>query len=50
MRREMERKDQERKRSQKIEYVSGGTQPGIVGAAPKINVPVPGLKPFNINL
>lgn len=42
MRREMERKDQERKRSQKIEYVSGGTQPGIVGAAPKINVPVPG--------
>ncbi|VVA35271.1 PREDICTED: SAP30-binding [Prunus dulcis] len=43
MRREMERKDQERKRSQKIEYVSGGTQPGIVGAAPKINVPVPGV-------
>ncbi|XP_068324646.1 uncharacterized protein [Pyrus communis] len=43
MRREMERKEQERKRSQKVEYVSGGTQPGIVGAAPKINVPFPGV-------
>ncbi|KAM1045632.1 hypothetical protein FF1_036565 [Malus domestica] len=43
MRCEMERKEQDRKKSQKVEYVSGGTQPGIVGVAPKINIPYPGV-------
>lgn len=41
MKREMERKEQERKRSQKVEFVAGGMQPGIVATAPKINMPIP---------
>lgn len=41
MKREMERKEQERKKSQKVEFVSGGNQPATV-AAPKINIPLPG--------
>lgn len=44
MRRDMDRKEQERKKNQKIDFLSGGTQPGIVAGAPKINVPVPGLR------
>ncbi|KAJ0081057.1 hypothetical protein Patl1_10492 [Pistacia atlantica] len=43
MRRERERKDQETKRNQKVEFVAGGVQPGIVAAAPKPNIPIPVL-------
>lgn len=43
MKREMERKEQERKRSQKVEFVAGGMQPGIVATAPKINMPIPAI-------
>lgn len=43
MKREMERKEQERKSSQKVEFVAGGAQTGIVAAAPKINIPLPGV-------
>ncbi|KAJ0017618.1 hypothetical protein Pint_10371 [Pistacia integerrima] len=43
MRRERERKDQESKRNQKVEFIAGGVQPGIVAAAPKPNIPVPVL-------
>ncbi|XP_027111952.1 uncharacterized protein LOC113754514 isoform X2 [Coffea eugenioides] len=39
MRREMERKEQERKRSPKIDFLSAGTQPGAV-PTPKINLPI----------
>lgn len=42
MRREMDRKEQEKKRNQKVDFVSTGTQPGMVTTAPKINVPLPG--------
>lgn len=42
MKREMERKEQEKKKSQKIEYISGGTQGGTL-PTPKVNLPVPGL-------
>ncbi|XP_019055831.1 PREDICTED: SAP30-binding protein isoform X2 [Nelumbo nucifera] len=38
----MERKEQERKKSQKVEFVAGGTQPGTVAAAPKVNM-IPGV-------
>ncbi|XP_052201312.1 uncharacterized protein LOC127807482 [Diospyros lotus] len=43
MKREMERKEQERKKSPKVEFVSGGTQPGVVASAPKVNIPIPGV-------
>ncbi|CAA3024492.1 transcriptional regulator family [Olea europaea subsp. europaea] len=43
MRREMERKEQEKKKNQKVDFISGGTQPGIVVPTPKINMPIPGL-------
>ncbi|KAF3451303.1 hypothetical protein FNV43_RR07398 [Rhamnella rubrinervis] len=43
MRREMDRKEQERKKSQKVEFISGVAQAGMVATAPKINVPVPGV-------
>lgn len=44
MKREMERKELERKKSPKMEFVSGGTQPGVtVVTAPKINIPFSGL-------
>ncbi|MED6144967.1 hypothetical protein PIB30_020438 [Stylosanthes scabra] len=43
MRRESERKEQEKKKAQKVDFISGGTQPGIVAAgAPRINLPVAG--------
>lgn len=41
MRREMERKEQERRNSQKVDFISGGTQPGAV-TMPKPNLPIPG--------
>lgn len=44
MKREMERKELERKKSPKMEFVSGGTQPGgTVVTAPKINIPYSGV-------
>ncbi|KAM7500687.1 hypothetical protein LguiA_025101 [Lonicera macranthoides] len=43
MKREMERKEQEKKKSQKVEYISGGTQPGTVVPTPKVNIPIPGV-------
>ncbi|KAA8515089.1 hypothetical protein F0562_018124 [Nyssa sinensis] len=43
MKREMERKEQEKKKSQKVDFMSGGTQPGTVASAPKINLPIPGV-------
>ncbi|KAK6917702.1 SAP30-binding protein [Dillenia turbinata] len=43
MKREMERKEQERKKSQKLEFVAGQTQPAAVTSAPKINIPIPGV-------
>lgn len=48
MRREMERREQERKRSPKIEFFSGGTQIGTV-PTPKINLPIPGLEASFLN-
>ncbi|KAM6594278.1 hypothetical protein CsatA_001981 [Cannabis sativa] len=45
IRREMDRKEQERKKNQKVEFLSGGTQPGIISSAAKINLPVPGVPP-----
>eukprot|EP00262_Sarcandra_glabra_P021906 TRINITY_DN9444_c0_g3_i2.p1 TRINITY_DN9444_c0_g3~~TRINITY_DN9444_c0_g3_i2.p1 ORF type:complete len:451 (+),score=105.10 TRINITY_DN9444_c0_g3_i2:51-1355(+) len=41
MKREGERKEQERKKSQKVEFVQGGIQPGAVPSAPKISTQVP---------
>ncbi|KAF9672459.1 hypothetical protein SADUNF_Sadunf11G0043900 [Salix dunnii] len=41
MRRERERKDQELKRSPKVEFVSGGSQPGVVVPPTKFSVPIP---------
>lgn len=43
MRREMQRKEEERKRSQKVDFISGGAQPGTVVPTPKISLPVPGM-------
>ncbi|XP_022140007.1 uncharacterized protein LOC111010773 isoform X2 [Momordica charantia] len=43
MKREMERKELERKKSPKMEFVSGGTQPSAVVTAPKINIPFSGV-------
>lgn len=42
MKREIERKEQERKKSQKIDFIPGGTQPGTVPPAPKISTQIPG--------
>ncbi|KAL5772205.1 hypothetical protein ACOSP7_011806 [Xanthoceras sorbifolium] len=43
MKREKERKDQENKKNQKVEFIPGGVQPGLVAAAPKPNIPITGL-------
>ncbi|KAJ7947100.1 SAP30-binding protein [Quillaja saponaria] len=42
MRRESNRKDQEKKKAQKVDFVSSGTQPGNVAAATKFTLPIPG--------
>ncbi|CAJ1973667.1 unnamed protein product [Sphenostylis stenocarpa] len=42
MRREGERKEQEKKKAQKVEFIPGGSQPGIVASAPRISMPVAG--------
>lgn len=49
MKRDMERKEQEKKKSQKIEYISGGTQVGTL-PTPKVNLPVSGLVAITANL
>ncbi|XP_021658452.2 uncharacterized protein LOC110648508 isoform X2 [Hevea brasiliensis] len=41
MRREKERKEQELKKSPKVEFISGGTQPGQVVAPLKFPLPIP---------
>ncbi|KAJ6292672.1 hypothetical protein OIU78_024784 [Salix suchowensis] len=41
MRRERERKEHELKRSPKVEFVSGGSQPGVVVPPTKFSVPIP---------
>ncbi|KAL3617021.1 hypothetical protein CASFOL_039415 [Castilleja foliolosa] len=41
MRRDVERKEQERKRTQKVDFTSAGVQAGL--PTPKINLPTPGL-------
>ncbi|XAR59262.1 hypothetical protein NMG60_11015005 [Bertholletia excelsa] len=43
MKREMERKEQEKKKSQKVEFVTGGTQQGVIAPAPKINIAITGV-------
>nr|AFK43949.1 unknown [Lotus japonicus] len=42
MRRESERKEQEKKKAQKVDFVSGSTQPGIAAGPPRISIPVAG--------
>ncbi|KAK3023736.1 hypothetical protein RJ639_044401 [Escallonia herrerae] len=42
MKHELEKKEQEKKKSQKVEYVSGGTQPGVLMPVPKVNMPISG--------
>lgn len=42
MKREVERKEQERKKNQKVEYVSGGTLNGVVPTVQKAKLPSPG--------
>ncbi|KAE8722996.1 nucleobase-ascorbate transporter 2-like [Hibiscus syriacus] len=39
MKHERERKEQESKKNQKVDFVSGGSQPGAVLTAPKVNLP-----------
>ncbi|XP_030465507.2 LOW QUALITY PROTEIN: uncharacterized protein LOC115684777 [Syzygium oleosum] len=43
MKREAERKEQERKKSQQVEFVSSGVQAGAPAMLPKVNVPVAGV-------
>ncbi|KAL1212826.1 hypothetical protein V5N11_019275 [Cardamine amara subsp. amara] len=43
MKHERERKEQESKKSQKLDFVSAGTQPGTVFAAQKPNITIPGV-------
>ncbi|EFH67058.1 transcriptional regulator family protein [Arabidopsis lyrata subsp. lyrata] len=43
MKHERERKEQESKKNQKLDFVSAGTQPGAVFAAQKPNIPIPGI-------
>nr|KYP70271.1 SAP30-binding protein [Cajanus cajan] len=47
MRRESERKEQEKKKAQKVEFISGGAQPGIIPSAPRISMPVAGASTVN---
>lgn len=42
MKREAERKEQERKKSPKVDFVSGGSQAGITATAQKATLPSPG--------
>jgi hypothetical protein len=40
----MRREELEKKKNNKVEFVSGATQSGTVAPAPKLNMPIPGLK------
>ena len=42
MKRERERKDQESKKNQKVEFISGRSQPGAALTAPKVGMPIAG--------
>ncbi|CAA0817793.1 transcriptional regulator family protein [Striga hermonthica] len=42
MRREAERREQEKKKNQKVDFTSAGVQPGLVIPTPKISLPTPG--------
>ena len=46
MRRERERKDQELKRSPKVEFVTGITLPGVIVPPTKFSMPIPGPEKF----
>lgn len=50
MKRETERKEQERKKSQQVEFVSSGVQAGAPAILPKVNVPVAGWKAIHVNV
>ncbi|KAA8519640.1 hypothetical protein F0562_013915 [Nyssa sinensis] len=41
--REIESEEQEKKKSQKADFIFGGTQARTVAPAPKINIPIPGV-------
>ncbi|KAJ6738300.1 TRANSCRIPTIONAL REGULATOR PROTEIN HCNGP [Salix koriyanagi] len=43
MRRERERKDQELKRSPKVEFVTGITRPGVIVPPTKFSMPIPAV-------
>ncbi|KAJ6766934.1 hypothetical protein OIU79_022825 [Salix purpurea] len=43
MRRERERKDQELKRSPKVEFVTGITRPGLIVPPTKFSMPIPAV-------
>ncbi|KAG0487679.1 hypothetical protein HPP92_009774 [Vanilla planifolia] len=47
MKRELKRKEQERRTSQKIDFVSGGTYYGIVAPALSLNAQFPGIRAAN---
>ncbi len=40
----MRREEQEKKKTQKVDFVSGGMQPVTAVSAPKVNMPLPGPK------
>ncbi|KAG2687886.1 hypothetical protein I3843_09G070600 [Carya illinoinensis] len=40
---DMRRTEQEKKKSQKVDFVSGGTQPVTIAPASRINIPIPGV-------
>jgi ABC-type tungstate transport system permease subunit len=40
---DMRREELEKKKNNKVEFVSGGTQSGTVAPTPKVNMPIPGL-------
>ncbi|XP_075476766.1 uncharacterized protein LOC142518051 isoform X2 [Primulina tabacum] len=43
IRREVEKRELEKKKNQRVDFVSGGAQQGNVAPTPKINTPIPGL-------
>ncbi|OAY24965.1 hypothetical protein MANES_17G057500v8 [Manihot esculenta] len=49
MRREKERKEQELRRSPKVEFISGGAQPGQVVPPPKFSLPIPAAAPSGLH-
>ncbi|XP_062165389.1 uncharacterized protein LOC133871932 isoform X5 [Alnus glutinosa] len=40
---DMRREELEKKKNNKVEFVSGGTQSGTVAPTPKVNMPIPGV-------